>query len=89
MEIAKYKFGKLKNKYLILEVLSFAGHTGEIAHLLYNSCLNLRLLVKDNYGVFKNILKRFETIKIGTFSDLLCKDYIKEKYLIIEYGMDM
>jgi hypothetical protein len=89
MEIAKYKLGKIKNKYLILEVLSFAGHTGQIAHLLYSSCKNLRLLIKDNYGIFINILKKFEAITISTFSGLLCKNYIQGKYLNISYSMDM
>lgn len=42
MELAKYRFGKIKNKYLILEVLSFAGHTGQAAHLLFSSCKAMR-----------------------------------------------
>jgi hypothetical protein len=72
MKLAKYRLGKIKNKYLILEVLSFAEHTGQAAHLLFSSCKILRLLIKENYGAFINILKKFETINIRTFSELLC-----------------
>ncbi len=81
MEIAKYRFGKIKNKYLILEILSFSGHSGQAAIMLYNSCRSMRQLIKENYRAFINILKKFEQININNFSELLCKNYIQGKYL--------
>jgi len=34
MDIAKFRLGKIKNKYLILEILSYAEHSGQAALLL-------------------------------------------------------
>ena len=68
MEGAKYRLGKLKNKYLILEILSYSFHAGAAAKLLHDSSSNLRYLFTKNYEAFKNIITNFETLLITYFS---------------------
>lgn len=82
-----FRLGKIKSKYLILEMLSYAEHSGSAAKLLHDSSTNLRRLFCQNYGAFSNIMSAFKTIEITKFSELLCSQLIRGKYLSIEYTM--
>ncbi len=56
MDVAKFRLGKITNKHLILEILSYAEYSDVIALLLQKSCRKYRQLIKENYRVFIRIL---------------------------------
>ena len=64
---AIYKVGKLKNKYLILECLSYAYNAYPSATLLHSISHNLRILLNDNYQAFRNIMVNPEALNIDSF----------------------
>lgn len=53
---AKYSFGKITNKHLILEILSYAFNYEQAASLLHKTTKLLRLLIAENKVAFLNIL---------------------------------
>lgn len=53
-----YRIDKLKSKYIILEVMGFAGKSKAIGEILYMSSRMLRELAIRNHKVFRNIVKR-------------------------------
>ena len=76
MDISKYRLGKIKSKYLILEVLSFAEFSDQAALFLHKSCKTLRLLIKENYRVFIRIL--INLIPSKCLHNAREKEYLKE-----------
>jgi hypothetical protein len=56
---AKYHFGKVKNKHLIFEILSYAFMKDDCFTLLYGGNKLLRKLIKENYFIACNIILSF------------------------------
>jgi hypothetical protein len=54
----KYTLGKLKNKYLIMEIAAFALYDFEAFYLTYSSSRMLRGLLLDNLSIFKNVVSK-------------------------------
>ncbi len=64
---AKYHLGKIKNKHLIFEILSYAFMKGDCFSLLYGVNKLMRNLIKENYLIASNIVLSF----IGSSDDPL------------------
>jgi hypothetical protein len=56
---AKYHLGKIKNKHLIFEILSYAFMKGDCLLLLHGANKLMRKLIKDNYFIAWNIILSF------------------------------
>jgi len=56
MEIAVYKLGKLRSKYLIFEVLGFSDIIKTVGVIMWRSSKMIRLLLVRNRKVFKNLV---------------------------------
>ncbi len=84
MEI-KYKLNKINNKYLIFNIIGYAGYIEEIISLLANSNTKLRNMCIHNYtnGIVQYIRKlTVREIRLPSESlMLLNSDIIKSKYL--------
>ena len=46
---AAYRLGKVNNKYIIIDIVSYAGSSGELKSRLYRACRKMRLLLISNY----------------------------------------
>ena len=58
MSIAKFRLGKITNKYLIAEIVAFACKSKrEMYIILHSSNTSLRLLLRENYMWLRRILK--------------------------------
>ena len=52
-----YKLGKIKNKYIIFDILGYSiDDITEICELLYSSSRQMRQMLKKNYIVLRNML---------------------------------
>jgi hypothetical protein len=52
-----YQLGKIKNKYIIFDILGYSiVDFTEICELLYSSSRQMRQMLKKNYIVLRNIL---------------------------------
>ena len=84
MEI-KYKLNKINNKYLIFNVIGYAGYLEEIISLLVNSNTKLRKMSIQNYtnGLVQYITKlTVREIRLPSESLMLFnRDIINSKYL--------
>ena len=56
--VSVYSLGKLKNKYIIMEVLGFAGTSRKVGQLLYSSSHMFRILTIRNHLAFTKLVKR-------------------------------
>ena len=49
------KFGKIKNKYHIIDILSYAYHFADQCYLLFTSSTYLRSLLLSNYNFVERL----------------------------------
>ena len=54
----KYTLGKIKNKYLIMEISAYALYDFEAFYLTYSASRMLRGLLLDNLSIFKNVVSK-------------------------------
>ena len=52
-----YQLGKIKNKHLILDILSFTGYSSRVKDVLWNSNKNMRNLLMNNLEIAQTTLK--------------------------------
>ena len=64
----KYRLGKIKSKYLILEILAFSNFIGNASSLLYDSCRTRRALLVGNPQVATRILGPGEPVSLEFFT---------------------
>ena len=83
-----YKLGRLRNKYIILELLSYTYSKSRVLDLLYNSNKKLRKLLKTNMQAFVNIVKDdpepFSDIKCILDENLKGKTFEPEKVMLVK-----
>ena len=53
-QAAAYKLGKFHSKYIILDILGFAGYRLFAKTLLSTSCINLKSLLIKNYELLND-----------------------------------
>ncbi len=58
---AAYTLGKIHSKHLILEILSFSNRSNYLIKLMFRSNWNLRMLLIQNYRLFKKIIVQIES----------------------------
>jgi hypothetical protein len=56
--VKNYKFGRIMNKYIVLDIFAYAGVQSKSRRLLMYSCKMTRALVIRNYRAYLNILKK-------------------------------
>jgi len=54
----KYTLGKIKNKYLIMEIAAYALYDYEAFYLTYSASRMHRGLLLDNLSIFKNVVSK-------------------------------
>jgi len=54
----KYTLGKIKNKYLIMEIAAYALYDYEAFYLTYSASRMHRVLLLDNLSIFKNVVSK-------------------------------
>jgi hypothetical protein len=85
--------GKLKSKYLIIDVLNFGCSFQESFDYLYFSCRSLRTLYRENNPWLFNTsqVKPLQSLDVSMMSRLYINDpyyYQHEKYFNVEAFMD-
>jgi hypothetical protein len=54
----KYTLGKIKNKYLIMEIAAYGLYDYEAFYLTYSASRMHRVLLLDNLSIFKNVVSK-------------------------------
>ena len=89
----RFKMGKLKSKYLIIDVLNYGCSFQESFNILYFSCQSLRTLYSENNPFLFNTsqVKPMQSLDVSMISHLPMNDpYLSpyEKYFNVEAFMD-
>jgi hypothetical protein len=79
----KYRLGKVKSKYHILDILSYSDYQGAAGSLLFQSSSTLRELLKQNIDIFKKYMMSIDYLEIDDKSQLLDKGLTQYKSLRI------
>ena len=82
---AAYTLGKLHSKYLILDILGFAGDRLFAKTLLSTSSHNLRILLIKNYQLLNYCVKNKIVLKLTSESQLLYPQLLFNRRLSIGY----
>ena len=63
-----YELGKIKSKYIILDILGFSDCIQFASDLLLRSSRTLRRLLQYNYSIAKNYLTSLDSLTISASS---------------------
>ena len=83
LQVAAYTLGKLHSKYLILDILAFAGDRLSSKILLSTSSHNLRSLLIKNYQLFNDSVEDQQLLELTSFSQLLYPQLLLNKRLSV------
>jgi hypothetical protein len=85
-QLPRYYVGKVVNKYLILEAISFAFTSIDATEYLFQTSKMFRKLIALNLIALSKILKapEKEVVEVGNRFEMLFNKSIQQKYLKVE-----
>ena len=82
----KFTLGKMKSKYLMIEMLSYSGYNYSAIPLLYSSSKNLRQLYNENKMIIFRILPVNDNCEICYLEHFRENDHLCLKCGLVHFG---